>query len=157
VQVQIYTPAIIASSINPISCQRRNPDEMHTFPKVTILSGVGQKPFSLSHMNNALCASQKRWTKNKTAPQIHHSFPDREMGIWEIKATLSATNYSSPSAWSTKEWVLLWPGRTFGLFCQQVLCPSTLNPRQSVTKEMFVCATRIKCIYIYTTKARRGI
>jgi hypothetical protein len=67
---------------------------MHTFPEVTILTGVGQKPFTLLH-NNALRASQKRCTKNK---DTDHPFPSREMGIWEIKDTPGATIYFSPSA-----------------------------------------------------------
>jgi hypothetical protein len=54
-----------------------------------------------------------------------------------------------------KEWVLLWPGRTFGLFCQHVPCLSTSNPYQSVTKEMFVCATKDQ-MRIYTQQKPEG-
>ena len=54
-----------------------------------------------------------------------------------------------------KEWVLLWPGRTFGLFCQQVPCLTMSNPCQSVTKEIFVCMQQGSNAYIHN-KSQKG-
>jgi hypothetical protein len=110
---------------------------------------VGQRPFQLPHMNNALHASQKRCTKNKTQLlRFTIPFQTDKWASGELKVSPSATIYSLHSllvdemnrfCYGLDEYLGYVPNKCF-VYPRQ--------PHASWSQNVVYVQRRIQCVYI---------